>query len=173
MDLSIVDSSFDTKFPLNINDADIEPQTKQTPQARQGVTDMTFAIVNYETVEIMRRMTSSNAGAGLASSQDQEVLLKEIYGKVDRAYLQHSQEAGNIAYFMAVNSLRLAIAKMTLIVYLPVLFSSPSDEFSDEIRTKLLVSAIEVAEYNHTLNSEKACRKWRWLFQSMWLSIDW
>lgn len=58
------------------------------------------------------------------------------------------------------------MAKMTLVVFLPVLFSSPSEHFSDEIRTKLLVSAIEVAEYNHALNAEQACRKWRWIYQT-------
>jgi len=58
------------------------------------------------------------------------------------------------------------MAKMTLFIYLPILFSSPSEHFSDEVKTKLLVAAIEVAEYNHTLNTEQACRQWRWIYQT-------
>jgi hypothetical protein len=58
------------------------------------------------------------------------------------------------------------MAKMTLIVFLPALFSSPADDISDETRTKFLISAIEVAEYNHELNAEEACRQWRWIYQT-------
>jgi len=65
------------------------------------------------------------------------------------------------------------MAKMTLFIYLPVLFSSPSEHFSHEIRTKLLVAAIEIAEYNHALNAEQACRHWRWVYQTYthWYAI--
>lgn len=30
----------------------------------------------------------------------------------------------------------------------------------------MLVAAVEVAEYNHALNAEEACRQWRWLYQT-------
>ena len=58
------------------------------------------------------------------------------------------------------------MAKMTLLIYLPTLFTSPSDYFSENIRAKLLVAAIEVAEHNHALNAEQACRHWRWVYQT-------
>jgi hypothetical protein len=55
---------------------------------------------------------------------------------------------------------------MTLLIYLPILFSSPSEHVSGDIRAKLLVAAIEVAEYNHALNAEHAARHWRWVYQT-------
>jgi hypothetical protein len=58
------------------------------------------------------------------------------------------------------------MAKMSLFIYLPLLFSSPSEHFSDKIKNKLLIAAIEVAEYNHALNAEQACRQWRWVYQT-------
>lgn len=160
MDLTITTGSFDTKLPLNLNDADIEPDTKETPIERQNIADMTFSIISYEICIIVRRLM-----AGLGRG-DQSRLLNEIFEKLDQAYLQHSTEAGNIAYWVAVTSTRLVMAKMTLLIYLPILFSSPNEQLSDGLRTKLLISAIEVAEYNHSLNSEEACRRWRWLFQT-------
>ena len=68
---------------------------------------------------------------------------------------------------------RLVMAKMTLIVFLPVLFSSPGEHVSEDIRNKLLISGIEVAEYNHALNAEERCRQWRWVYQTHthWHSI--
>jgi hypothetical protein len=53
-----------------------------------------------------------------------------------------------------------------LFIYLPILYPSRDVFLSEELRTKLLVAAIEVAEYNHALNAEQACRHWRWVFQT-------
>ena len=165
-DYTIAHGSFDTKLPLNINDADIEPETTQMPTAREGVTDMTFPLVSFEISEVTRQMMAQSDKEGALGIEEQSRLLSEIYQKLDRGYLQYSVESGNIAYWVGVIVARLVMAKMTLLVYLPVLFSSPSEHFSDEIRTKLLVAAIETAEYNHTLNAEQACRHWRWVYQT-------
>ena len=41
-ELSIASGSFDTKIPSNINDEDIDPETKQMPTEHDGVTNMSF-----------------------------------------------------------------------------------------------------------------------------------
>jgi hypothetical protein len=165
-ELTITNGSFDTKIPLNINDVDIAPQMKQTPPERQGVTDSTFAVVTYELCDVARRLMAAAVG-------DQSRLLNEFYERLDRSYLQYAADSENIAYWVAVICTRLVTAKMTLLINLPVLFSPPSEQLSDEIRTKLLICALEVAEYNHSLNAEEACRKWRWIFQTYthWYAI--
>lgn len=165
-DLTIASGSFDTKVPLNINDADITPGSREVPKERYGVTDLSFARISAGITDIMRQMMARGVGAGVASLEDQSRLLKEIYQKFEEEYIQYTTESGNIVYWVAVTIARLVMAKMTLIVFLPVLFSSPSEHISDEIRTKLLISAIEVAEYNHALNAEQACRQWRWVYQT-------
>jgi hypothetical protein len=165
-DLTITSGSFDTKIPLNINDADIDPESKLMPTERDGVTDMSFARISFGIGDISRQMMAPGVRDGAAGLEDQSHLLNEMYQKFEQGYFPCTTESGNIAYWVGVTIARLVMAKMTLIVFLPVLFSSPSEHFSDEIRTKLLLSAIEVAEYNHALNSEQACRKWRWIYQT-------
>ncbi|KAI0132990.1 fungal-specific transcription factor domain-containing protein [Xylariales sp. AK1849] len=166
MDLTIADGSFDTRMPLSINDVDIDPETQETPKEREGITDMTFALLSCGMCDVMRQMMVVHLKDGASTLDSQSRLLNELYGTLERTYLQYSNASGNIAYWVNVTIARLVIAKMTLITYLPVLFSSPSENFSDEIRTKLFVAAIEVAEYNHALNSEQKCRHWRWIFQT-------
>ena len=165
-DLTITSGSFNTKIPLNINDADINPESKEMPTERNGVTDMSFARISVGLCDITRQIMAPGIKDGAAGLEDQSRLLNEIYQKFEQGYFQYTTEPGNIIYWVAVTIARLVMAKMTLIVSLPVLFSSPSEHFSDEIRTKLLVSAIEVAEYNHALNAEQACRQWRWIYQT-------
>ncbi|KAF4636042.1 hypothetical protein G7Y89_g2055 [Cudoniella acicularis] len=163
---TIARGSFDTKLPLNINEVDIEPETTQMPTERDGITDMTFLLAMYEIGEVTKRMLAQSAKEGVLGMEEQNRLLDEMYRKLDRGYLQYSVESGNITYWVGVNVTRLMMAKMTLFVYLPILFSSPSEHSSDEIKTKLLIAAIETAEYNHALNSELACRHWRWVYQT-------
>ena len=165
-DLTIPSGSFDTRIPLNLNDEDIDPETKHMPTERDGVTDMSFARIFFGMDDIVRQMMAPSVRDGVAGVEDQSRLLNKIYQKFEQGYCQYTTESGNIAYWVGVTIARLVMAKMTLIVFLPVLFSSPSEHISDEVRTKLLVSAIEVAEYNHALNAEQACRQWRWIYQT-------
>ncbi|KAH8887939.1 hypothetical protein GQ53DRAFT_808873 [Thozetella sp. PMI_491] len=160
-DLSIGPNSFDTKWPLNINESDISPETKETPQEREGVTDMSFSIIMVKISHITRKMVKPGPKDGKPS--DMVNLLWEAF---DEGYLKYSNGSKDIKFWVGAVVARLVMAKMDLLVSLPVLFSSPSDHFTDELRTKLLISAIEVAEYNHALNAEQACRQWRWIYQT-------
>ena len=170
-DLTIAHGSFDTKIPLNINDTDLEPETKDTPNERDGMTDMSFARWCAGMCDIMRQMMAliKDGAAGL---EEQSRLLNEIHQNYEHTYFQHAsfqhiEGSENVAYWVGVTVARLVVAKMTLIVYLPILFSfSSQQQSSNEIRTKLLVAAIEVAEYNHALNAEPACRHWQWIYQT-------
>ena len=172
-DLTIASGSFDTRLPLNINEVDISPETKEMPTERDGVTDMSFARVFFGMGDIMRQMMAHSVRDGVGDLEDQSRLLNALYQKFEQGYCQYTTDTENIAYWVGVNISRLVVAKMTLIIFLPVLFSSPSERISDDVRTKLLVAAIEVAEYNHTLNAEQACRQWRWIYQTYthWYAI--
>ena len=162
-DLTITSGSFDTKFPLNINDVDINPESEQMPTEHDGLTDMSYACINFETGDIMMQMMAPGVRDDV---KNQSHLLNKLRHKFEQGYFQYTKKSGNIAYWVAVTIARLVTAKMTLIINLPVLFSSPSQHVSDEIRNNMLVSAIEVAEYNHELNAEQACRQWRWIYQT-------
>lgn len=171
-DYTITKASFDTKIPLNLNDTDIDPESKQAPQARDALTDISVARVTFGMCEITRQMMAHGFKEGAPSLEEQSRLLQQIYQDLQREFLQYSTESGNITYWVIVTVAQLLMAKMTLLIYLPLLFSS-NEDFTEELRTKLLVSSIEVAEYNHALNNEQACRNWRWVFQTYthWYSI--
>ena len=144
-DLTIPSGSFDTKIPLNINDEDISPDLKQMPTERDGLTDMSFARTYFESGDVMRQMMAPGVKNDAAGLQTESHLLEKLHQRFEQGYGQYTAEAVNIAHWVGVTIARLVTAKMTLITFLPVLFSSPSEHVSDEIRTKLLISAIEVA----------------------------
>ena len=172
-EMTIPSGSFDTKIPLSINNADIDPESRQMPAERYGVTDMSFARMWIGFCDITRQMMAPGVIDGVKSLEGQTRLLKEIYQRFEQGYMQNTTESGSIAHWVGITIARLIMAKLNLILFLPALFSSSSTQISDAIRTQFLVSAIEVAEYNHALNAEQACRNWRWLYQSYthWYAI--
>lgn len=170
-DFTIQHGSFDTKLPLNINDDDIDVDTKELPAEREGITDITAGLYSMEVSNMSRKMMSPGVGY-----EEQNRLLGEMYAALDRRILRFPRESapfGSLVHWTLTVVTRLMCGKLALFIHLPVLFSSPGEHFSDKVRNKLLVAAIEVAEFNHALFAEKACRPWRWVFQTYthWYAI--
>jgi hypothetical protein len=161
---TIGSESFDTKLPLNINDEDISPDTTETPVGREALTDMSMPLVSFEMATVIRKIFAPRPQGDAPSLEEQDAYLRKLFSKFEKNYLQYSDE-GTIAYWVGMITTRLVISKLTLFVYLPTLFATTSDGFSEEIRNKLLVNALEVAEYNHSLNAEPEARRWRWVYQ--------
>ncbi|KAF4446580.1 hypothetical protein F53441_9807 [Fusarium austroafricanum] len=174
-EFTITTDSFDTKMPLNVNNSDIEPDTKEMPPEREGLTDIGFALSMFEMARVSRQLMASSIHSGGPSLEEQTQLLQNLREKLENGYLFRSLEADDIGNMVGVMCARLVLSKLTLLVYLPSLFASPSERFSDEIRDKLLAAAIEVAEHNHTLNDDTRFRQWRWIYQTYthWYAIVW
>jgi len=173
-DLTLIDRTFDTQMPLNINDSDISPESKDFPKPREGPTDMTFSLIRYEVSVVARRLhTVASASAPVCprdastSLEEREELLSNVHKRVVEQYLNHRDCENNPMYWVAGNVARIIIAKMTLVIYQPLLFPAPGQEhLSDDIRARLFNAAIEMFEYNYLLNTDPRCKQWRWLFQT-------
>lgn len=63
-DPSIIEHSFDTKFPLNVEDEDLDPDMKETPLERDGRTEMTFDLIRYTVSTTVRRLSYAPPGRG-------------------------------------------------------------------------------------------------------------
>lgn len=172
-DLTISDRNFDTKLPLNINDADISPTSTGTVTAREGRTDTVVCIVRYEICALHRRLFTAMTELSPVDSDDiaksleeRERMLIEVYDSIEQKFLKHTAEDDDPIYWMASLVARVIMAKTGLIIYQPVLFPGTGPELSNEIRSRLWVSTIEIVEYNYILNTDHRCRQWRWFFQT-------
>lgn len=171
MDYTIASGSFDTKFPLNLDDTDINTETRETPRERQGLTAMSISVDMCKICEVTRQIMDKSRAPTL---KEQRRLVNELYRTIERGYLRYSEESdGGITWWVGITSVRLTMAKMTLFINFPILFSSENGESLIETRNRLLVAAIEVAEWNHALNAKQEARQWRWIYQTYthWHSI--
>ncbi|WYZ44617.1 hypothetical protein EsH8_VII_001053 [Colletotrichum jinshuiense] len=172
-DLTIIDRSFDTELPSNVNDSDIEPGMTEVPKSRLGRTDCAVSLVRYEICSLSRRLhTVGSAMAGVcprdasSSLAERERMLIEVYDRVEEKFLQHCFTDDDPLFWMAAMIARVIMAKMSLVIYQPMLFPGNGHELSGDIRDRLFISAIEIVEYNYILNTDPRCKQWRWLFQT-------
>jgi transcription factor-like protein len=178
-EFTIAPDSFDTHMPLSLNDADLTPSMTEPPVERQGDSDMIFAIGSYQTVRYTRLIMAARSPDGTPDVAEQSRLLDAFqadlgtwgstHGSADTSASDPAPAADDIramAFWTAMTVTRLVFSKLALFIHLPSLFSAPDPIASSRTRDRLLIAALEVAEYNHVLNAEPGCLRWRWIMQT-------
>ena len=170
-DPSILDQSFDTEFPLSINDSDLDPDATEPPTPRVGVSEMTFCLIRYELCSLTRKLSYVPPGAtrqqraALITLEEKEQLVKECAERLEEKYLRYCEEAGPL-YWVAATVARLITAKMSLIIYHPLIQPGKCSTLSQDTKDRLFMSSIEIVEYGRILESEATTKQWGWLFHT-------
>ena len=172
-DPTITEQSFDTRMPLNVNDIDLDPQTKLLPAEKKGCTDMTFSLIRYEVANTFRRLNYIPPGTPRAcgdyfasvSLEDKERWITETHQKLEEKYLKHCDMTVPI-YWVTATVARLMMSKMWLMVYHPFQRQGGGKSLSGEIREKLFITSLENIEYSLLLETEARTMKWGWLFRT-------
>lgn len=106
-DPSILDFSFDTAYPISVNDDDIGPDDTNFPTAREGVSEMTFTLIRCEICSLLRKLTyvpppSYEFGAPPVLTLDEkESLVKEASLRLEDKYLKYCEDAGPLFWVAA------------------------------------------------------------------------
>lgn len=171
-DPSIIESTFDTELPLSINDEDLDPDATEFPAPRPGVSQMTFCLIRYEICHLSRRLSYTPPGLGpcrTAASkvtlEDRERLIKECAEQLEEKYLRFCEDAGPL-YWVGATVARLITAKMSLIIYHPLIQPGRPNSLSQDIKDRLFMASIEIIEYSKLLENESTTKQWGWLFHT-------
>ena len=170
IDPSIVESTFDTKFPSNINDTDISPSMRETPKEHDGWTETTFDLIRYSVSTTVRRLSWAPPGPGPCRTQnakltvdDKEHIIEELHQYLEKKYLKYCDLSVPLNW-VAATVTRLIMAKMWLVVHHPLLREDRGAGLPQETLDRLFLTSVEVIEFSRLLETEKATRKWGWLF---------
>lgn len=171
-DPSIDEQSFDTKFPLNINDRDIDPSMKEAPEEHEGATEMTFDLIRYSMSITVRRLSYAPAGEGRCrtmnaslSVEDKERMIEDLHQYLEKKYLTHCDMSVPL-HWVAATVARLILAKMWLVVHHPFSRSDAGEGLPQETKDRLFRTSLEVIEFSRLLETEKTTLKWGWLFRT-------
>ena len=170
IDPSIVESTFDTKFPSNINDVDFSPSTTETPKEHDGWTETTFDLIRYSVSTTVRRLSYAPPGSGPCQTKnarltvkDKEDIIEELHQYLEKKYLIYCDLSVPLNW-VAATVTRLIMAKMWLVIHHPLLREDRGAGLSQETLDRLFYTSVEVIEFSRLLETEKATRKWGWLF---------
>jgi hypothetical protein len=165
-DPSLIDQSFDTEKPLNINDSDLDPNSTEFPIPRQGASEMTFCLIRYEICSLVKRLSYTPPGKGPCNTaamswtlEDKEKLIKETAERMEEKYLKYCENAGPLCW-VAATVARLITAKMGLIIYHPLIHPSSPESLNQDVRDRLFMASIEIIEYTRVLEIEASTKQW-------------
>lgn len=172
-DPTIIEQTFDTKLPMNINDADIEPGMEDFPPERQGMTDCTFCLIRFEVANTFRRLNYVPPGNprqcgdyfASVSHEDKERWITDCHRRLEDRYLKHADMSIPMNWVTATVA-RLMMSKMWLMVYHPFQRQNAGASLSDETRDRLFITSLENIEYSLLLETEARTMKWGWLFRT-------
>ena len=171
-DPGILDLSFDTEFPLSINDEDLDPEATEFPVPRPGVSEMTFCLIRYEICALSRKLTcippsrsASKSAADPLTLEEKQQLVKDCAERLEDKYLKYCEDAGPL-YWVAATVSRLIIAKMSLVIYHPLTQPGKPNNLPQDIKDRLFMASIEIIEYSRILESEISTKQWGWLFHT-------
>ncbi|KAF1916640.1 fungal-specific transcription factor domain-containing protein [Ampelomyces quisqualis] len=171
-DPTIVEAQFDTKMPLNANDADLRPDMTDFPEEHNGFTDMTFCLLRFEVANIFRRILYVPPGPNRCtdffadlSIAEKEKWITECHARMEEKYLQNMDMTIPLCWVTATIS-RLIMSKMWLIVYHPHQRKDGGATLPQETKDKLFITSLENIEYSILLESEARTMKWGWLFRT-------
>ncbi|KAK3716323.1 hypothetical protein LTR37_006473 [Vermiconidia calcicola] len=160
---AIPHGSYSTRLPSNINDADLWPDMEHSPMEHQGPTGVTLFRLCSRITRHTQEMMATGASV---SVEHQNRRLNDLRQDLEREYFTSADRSQDHAYLAAMGFMRIALERLTIMAFSPVLWSSTVEKLSVETRTKLLVAAIGLMEHNHALNSDASCQPWRWVFQT-------
>lgn len=164
-ELTVADAMFDTQLPLNINDADISPESIEPPAPRTGPTDLACTLVRCEILKVSRRlMTDMASGDKRMPPAQREEMLIDVYRHVEGKFLKFMVTESDPLWWVAAMVARIIMSKMCLVIYQHEMFPGAPVELSGEIRQRLYVASMEVVELGHKLNVDPRAKQYRWLF---------
>lgn len=164
----IQEGTYDTKFPLNINDSDISPDSVEPVKEQSGFTESTFFLIRTEITASCRQSIHrlrTNPDSCCGSLEGYCKTLADLNSLIESRYLQLYDIQIPIQWAAATMA-RIALARSWLVSHLCLLKSgSIGTKTWHQKRETLFLTAIEVVEFAHMLETNEHTTHWSWMFE--------
>lgn len=151
---TLLDTIYDTKFPLNIDESMLDPTATEPPKPRIGVSELSFCLMRFEISELDRRLNYMSLDSSVCRERSQRITLAEkekivldCHANMERKYLQYFTDDTGSLYWVAATVTRISLAKMGLIIYHP--FHNDKgirDQIPPITLKRLFIASIEIIE---------------------------
>lgn len=162
------DVFYDTRLPLNINDEDISPFRRGSPQERSGCTELTYFLLQCEIALATRRLTYHLPGSpcpALQATEERESLVRKLDRRLNERYVRHL-DADSALQWACIKLVRSSIAKLSLVIHQPLDKGQKIASLPHDVHDSIICHAIEMVELSHVLQTDTRLSGWRWEFQT-------
>ena len=168
----ICEHNFDTNYPTNVNDGDLDVNMVEPLNSSKRRTDMLFCLTRFEISYTARKLVFSpkfaaDNGYPTLTLIERTQLIDDTFKDLEEKYLRFCDQQIPIC-FLAVTASRLVLAKMKLTIHHPT--RNESSKLSQEQLDGLVNSSIDIITYAHELRTNDKYSRWIWLFQQY---VEW
>ncbi|KZZ93872.1 Transcription factor [Moelleriella libera RCEF 2490] len=159
--------SWDTKRPLNINDAQIHPGMKDLPVDQRGATEMLFCLAKAELSNFYNKTGVKLKGASASSKNAQEVeeLIDGVENRIETSYLRYC-DILNPLHFLTLAIVRSAANVVRLRNRMAPLMDK---SISDHDRSELCTLARKILDTDNAIYGNTQLRGFHWSVKSFFL----
>ncbi|KAL4868018.1 hypothetical protein BDV12DRAFT_197730 [Aspergillus spectabilis] len=155
------ESVFDTKIPLNINDADLTADMTQPPPEREEATDMTFCLMRCDAMRVIWKIgymapgRSSTSADPRPSPCDREPFAEEFQNRLQTRYLNHCSEPTPFLQLCSTVANVMILRMWTAVL-------APRVRKDRSTRDRVFNDSIQVLQLSASLLMRKDVRSWAW-----------
>ncbi|KAJ5137205.1 hypothetical protein N7526_003438 [Penicillium atrosanguineum] len=162
VDMQIRPGTFDTRFPSNVDGADLKPHMLELPPERKGFADITLCIMNSFMINEVH--LSTQPLNSVASLQDRRDLIKSVGATLHERYLDHFN-LGIPIHWVFATIVRLYLSKAWVSEH-KQLPSSGLHGPRSEYQSSVFRTAVELVEFAYFLQTNDVTTQWGWLCRS-------
>ena len=171
-DPTIMEQTYDTRHPLNINDEDISPSMDNPPKEREGPTEMTFDLMRYAVSTTMRRLTYAPPGPGPCKPKEaslglseREKMIDDLHQLMQQKFLKGCNIENDPLHWVIATVAKIITSRMWLMVhYRP--HRSNDKAGSSESEDRFFKTALEMLQLARRMETDERTKKWAWMFKT-------
>ncbi|KAL2859205.1 hypothetical protein BJX68DRAFT_114140 [Aspergillus pseudodeflectus] len=161
----ILESSFNTRLPSNVADANLHPAMSRPMVAETGRTEMLYSLVRFEGSYFARQLVFSKGFSDendyMSMTMPQRRHAIDLFqDRIENQYLAHCDEQVPFDR-VTIESMRLVLAKLRLV---------PQTQTPQEDQPPSIGAWVKLLQDAENLRQYEAGKQWLWLFQTY---IEW
>jgi hypothetical protein len=169
-DAAIPHNGVDAQMPLNVNDADLTPDMTELPKPRQGMTDMTFAVIRFQATKTFRKLqyvavAASDKRGHVPSIMEKSRWIVDCQSNTYETCLKGLDLSDPFSWYNVAVS-RIVFTKMWLLAHHSCLRGEHCTGIRQDTKERLFADSIGAVENWLLLLTEPSTSKWRWLCET-------
>ena len=168
----ILNATYNTPFPANIDDSDISRETKNSIVGVAGCTEMTFCLMTNEIIHAARRLQyeppislHSDSESTTLSMRQKENIVNSCFRTLENDYFAKFDITIPIFWVASLVG-RLIMSKLWLLIQYPLQECGRMVSRPQTMRENSLRTACSILEVVESIEQDAAAAKWRWYFRT-------